>query len=129
MQRTKKLILVVLLVSLFSIGVVGAWDILFVQATLTINEPISIRPSTFSITAYAGETKVQNLTIRNSANKDIIVDVDVYFLDGQGQTQIPQGIDVNASVSGVIIPEQEGRLWCWTITDSSKKFGNSNFDF
>jgi len=98
MQRSKKVILVALFVSLLSVGIVGAWDILTVQGAITVTEPITVRPSTITITANAGETKFQNITIRNSASANITVWLTIGAQGGLGYDQLQnQGILITPS--------------------------------
>jgi uncharacterized membrane protein len=79
MEKNKKLLLITIAIFLISATLIAyaAYLVTVIPGTVSVNEPISVSPTSFTLTMYAGETQNETITVTNAANAIFTVHISV----------------------------------------------------
>lgn len=101
MDKKTKLIVLGLIIPIIGIGAVyGLYQIGVITGSVSVTEPISYSPSTFSVAMFPGETKTQTITITNSATIPIVVSPTITVNPSSGLTVTPSSTSITVPSSG-----------------------------
>ncbi len=85
-QKTKLILIMCLIPVIGSVAVLGLYQVGLITGNVSVIEPITYTPQTFTVSIYPGDTKIQNITVSNSALNPIIVQPSVVVTPTSGLT-------------------------------------------